>query len=103
MVDMKKKYRIKSKLRFTLFMTLAILIIFSAAGTFIGAYNAESLTKMTYSEILVESGDTLWELADKFGPDDKDLREVVFEICRINEISPDSIYPGQKIRIPVYI
>ena len=100
---MKKKYRIKSKFRFTLFMTIAILMFISAAGTIIGANNAESLTRPVYSEITVQSGDTLWNLADEFGPDDKDLREVVFAICEINDISADSIYPGQTILIPVYI
>jgi len=98
-----KKYRIKSKFRFTLFLTIAILMVISITGTMIGANNAESLTKPTYSEIIVESGDTLWNLAQEFGPDDKDVREVVFEICKINNVSADSIYPGQTIRIPVYI
>ncbi len=100
---MKKKYKIKSKIRFTLFMTIAILMFFSVAGTIIGLNNAESLTKPTYSEIIVDSGDTLWNLAKEFGPDDKDVREVVYEICRINDISADSIQPGQTILIPVYI
>jgi len=100
---MKKKYRIKSKFRFTLFMTIAILMFISAAGTAIGMNQAESLTKPFYTEIVVQSGDTLWELAQEFGPDHKDVREVVYEICRINEISADSIYPGQTILIPEYI
>jgi nucleoid-associated protein YgaU len=100
---MKKKYRIKSKFRFTLFMTIAILMMISITGTVIGANNAESLTKPVYSEIIVQSGDTLWNLAEEFGPDNKDIREVIFEICELNDISADSIQPGQTILIPVYI
>ena len=100
---MKTKYRIKSKFRFTLFMTIAMLMVFSLAGTLIGINDAESLTKATYTEIRVQSGDTLWNLADKFGPDNKDIREIVYEICKVNDISADSIYPGQKILIPEYI
>ena len=100
---MKKKYRIKSKIRFTLFMIISMLVMFSAAGTVIGANNAESLTKTTYSEIRVQTGDTLWDLAEEFGPDHKDIREIVHEICRVNAISAGSIYPGQTILIPVYI
>lgn len=99
---MKKRYKIKSKLRFTLFMTIVLLIVFSFAGTIFGA-NAEGLTKSTYSEIQIQTGDTLWELAQEFGPNDKDVREVVYEICKINDISADSIYPGQTILIPTYI
>lgn len=100
---MKKKYRIKSKFRFTLFLTVAILMMISLTGTIFGANDSESLTKPVYSEIIVQSGDTLWNLAEEFGPDNKDIREVVFEICKINEISADSIYPGQTILIPTYI
>ena len=100
---MKKRYRIKSKFRLTLFITIAILMFISITGTAIGANNAESLTKPVYSEITVQSGDTLWNLAETFGPVNKDTREVVYEICKINDISADSIYPGQTILIPEYI
>ncbi len=100
---MKKKYRIRSKFRFTLFLTVAILVMISVTGTIFGANDAESLTKPVYTEITVQSGDTLWDLARDFGPDHKDVREVVFEICKLNDISADSIYPGQTILIPAYI
>lgn len=100
---MKKKYRIKSKIRFTLFLTISLLLIFSAAGTVIGTYNAESLTKTTYSEIRVQTGDTLWDLAKEFGPDHKDIRKIIYEICKVNDVSAESIYPGQILFIPVYI
>ncbi|MDD3168594.1 MAG: LysM peptidoglycan-binding domain-containing protein [Eubacteriales bacterium] len=100
---MKKKYRIKSKFRFTLFLTIAMVALISITGTMIGANQAESLTKPTYSEIIIQSGDTLWNLAQEFGPDDKDVRQIVYEICKLNDISADSIYPGQEILIPVYI
>jgi hypothetical protein len=39
----------------------------------------------------------------EFGPDNKDVREIVYAICEINDISADSIQPGQTILIPVYI
>ncbi len=100
---MKKKYRIRSKFRFTLFVTVAFLIIISISGALTGNDRAESLTKPVYSQIVIESGDTLWDLAQEFGPAGKDVREVVYEICRINDISADSIYPGQTILIPAYI
>lgn len=100
---MKKKYRIKSKFRFTLFLIAAFLIVIGITGTAIGVNTSESLTKPVYSEITVQSGDTLWDLAEEFGPDHRDTREVVFEICRINDVSADSIYPGQTILIPEFI
>ncbi len=100
---MKKKYRIKSRIRFTLFLTVAILVVISVTGTIFGANHAESLTKPVYTEIVVQSGDTLWNLADEFGPDNQDIRKVVYAICQLNDISADSIYPGQMILIPAYL
>lgn len=100
---MKKKYRIKSRVRFTMFLTAVMFMLISITGMFLGDNQAESLTKPVYSEIVIQRGDTLWDLAHEFGPADKDVREVVHEICIVNDISADSIYPGQTILIPAYI
>lgn len=100
---MKKKHRIKSKFRFILFLTVSILMAISVTGTIFGANSVESLTKPVYTEIIVQSGDTLWDLAEEFGPDHQDIRKVVHAICQLNDISADSIYPGQAILIPAYI
>lgn len=100
---MKKKYRIKSKIRFTLFLTVALIMLISITNTFIGVNQAESLTKPVYNQVIIQAGDSLWDLAEEFGPDGKDIRQVVYEICKINDISADSIYPGQTILIPSYI
>jgi nucleoid-associated protein YgaU len=100
---MRKKYRIRSKFRFTLFLTIAILMVLSVTGTIFGANQAESLTKPVYTEIVIQSGDTLWNLAEEFGPDNQDTRKVVHAICNLNHISADSIFPGQTILIPAYI
>lgn len=100
---MNKKYRIKSKLRFTLFLSIMLLIIITAVGTAIGSYNAESLTKTSYFEIKIKTGDTLWNLAQEFGPDNKDTREIIYKICKLNDITPEEIYPGQTLLIPINI
>ena len=100
---MRKKYRIKSRVRFTMFLTAVMLMLISITGMLFGDNQAESLTKPVYSEVVIQYGDTLWDLALEFGPADKDIREVVHEICKINDITAESIYPGQPILIPAYI
>lgn len=100
---MNKKYRIKSKFRFTLFITFVLVLSIFTISTVIGLNTADSLTKNLFTEIQVQHGDTLWKLAKEFGPENKDLREVIYDICMINDITADSIYPGQRILIPVYI
>lgn len=86
-----------------MFLTAVMFMLISITGMFIGDNQAESLTKPVYSEIVIQYGDTLWDLAQEFGPDDKDVREIIHEICRINNISAETIYPGQTILIPAYI
>ncbi|MGN0710919.1 MAG: LysM peptidoglycan-binding domain-containing protein [Anaerovoracaceae bacterium] len=99
----KKTYRIKSKFRFTTAVTLALILICFMANTILGLDNASSLTKEKAPlEIQIQYGDSLWNIASEFGPADKDIRETVYEICALNDISADSIYPGQIILVPDY-
>ncbi len=100
---MKKRYRIRSKFRFCLSLTIALIILISASGIVTGENQALSLTKPAYTEILVVTGDTLWDLAKAYGPDDRDIRQVVHAICKVNNISADQLQTGQKILIPQYL
>ena len=40
-----------------------------------------------YNQVKVELGDTLWEIASEYGPADMDVRQVVHEICQLNDIT----------------
>ena len=100
---MNKKYRITSKFRFTTFLVVAILCIFTIIGTLTGLNTVNSSSMKAYNLIQVESGDTLWDIATEYGPTDMDVRQVVHEICDLNEISPDQLEAGQKIIIPAYL
>lgn len=97
---MNKRYRIKSKFRFTIFLSLLFILLIVSISSLMGFYQSESLTQANYMEIQIEQGDTLWNLAKEFGPANQDLRKVVYQICMLNEISDDYIYPGQSILIP---
>lgn len=59
-----------------------------------GEREAEDYSLILY---LVKKGDTLWEIAKRFG-------SVADDIARANGIeNPDLIYPGQKLYIPRYV
>lgn len=56
-----------------------------------------------YTSIQVESGDTLWTIADEYIDGfDIDKADYIQEICEINEISKDSIHAGDYIVVPYY-
>lgn len=50
----------------------------------------------------VHSGDTIWNVASNFAPDDGDLRLYIWEIERLNGRKLSRINPGDKIVIPIY-
>lgn len=100
---MKRKYRIKSKFRFTLFISLVLVMVLLTTGTVLGLNRSNGIGTPAYITVEIQSGDTLWELASQFGPDGTDPRKVVKEICRINGISADQLRPGQEILIPEFI
>lgn len=97
---MKKKHYIKSKFRFTIFLVFILTISIFYVSTLLGFDNAQSMTKPVYTEIQIESGDTLWALAKEYGPANTDPRRIIYKICLLNNITADSIYPGQAIDIP---
>ena len=49
----------------------------------------------------VKPGDTLWHIAQTYGPEDADTRRIVAAIEKLNRIDGGSIQAGQVIDIPV--
>ena len=95
---MKKRYRIKNKFRFVFFVTLFVLICSLAIGAVFPVAASSSGRRMT--QVKVQSGDTLWDLARTYGDQNKDIREVIYDICSINGISASELYVGTTIYIP---
>ncbi len=48
----------------------------------------------------VTAGDSLWEVAEAHAEDGEDLRAVVYEIKRLNDLSSSIIQPGQVLLVP---
>lgn len=96
-----RKYRITSKFRFTLFIVTTILIITIAAGTLLGFNTVNSSSMTQYTQVRIESGDTIWSIAKEYAPASSDIRNAVSIICDVNDITADQLVPGQNIIIPV--
>lgn len=100
MKQKRSKYRIRSKTRFTIFLTMVFLMVTFSANSLFGFNEAESMSIPEYHQIKVEAGDTIWNLALEYGPDEMDIRAFVFQICKINQISADQLQAGQTLLIP---
>ena len=95
-----KKYYIKSKVRFTISITIMLLIIiFSISILFKGTY-VESSSRTTYYAITVEPGDTLWSIAGKYNDEKADIRRFIYEISVLNNLETSELMAGQQLLIP---
>ena len=79
-------------------------MLFAVTGLFntmLGLNDALGLTKQEYIEVSINSGDTLWTIAEQYMPSDMDIRKAVHIIKNVNDID-SQLQPGQTILIPEY-
>ncbi|MDD4199893.1 MAG: LysM peptidoglycan-binding domain-containing protein [Eubacteriales bacterium] len=96
-----RKYRIKSKFRFVTFLVIVIGLSMGIFGYITGFDISTALTKPS-DEIIIEvaAGETLWNIADRYKSENTDIREAVYLISRVNDISDGYIQEGMMISIP---
>lgn len=52
-------------------------------------------------KIIVEEGDSIWNIAKPYYNGKSDYRDLIYNIKKINELDQYIIYPGQEIIIPL--
>ena len=98
---MTRRYRVANRFRFTLFVTIMIILITTVINFALGLNTAESLTYVEYMDLEIMSGDTLWSIAETYMADYNDVRMAVYELCQINDISADQLQVGMTIQVPI--
>jgi hypothetical protein len=84
---------------FLIALPLAIGALFAAvAAGDAAATDAPVSNTSTLTWITVESGETLWSLAEELAPT-KDPRDVIAEIVSLNQLHSE-LQPGQHIALP---
>jgi len=73
------------------------IIIFVGINIFVADSSETDLV-----EVKIKNGDNLWKIADRFYDNDVDLRKIIYEIKKINELDSAMLRPGQKLKIPVH-
>ncbi len=98
----RKRLRIASKTRFTIFLStvfVIITLIFNGISRLSFAYGTDD---RSYVEMTIISGDTLWEIAKRNNPYNQDVRKIVYEIMKINDMKTANLKVGSIIKIPTY-
>lgn len=96
----RKKYRITSKFRFITSMIIMIGLCIAGFTAVTGLNTSVALTKQTYTQVQVSSGDTLWTIANAYKDENTDTRKAVYEICQVNDIEASDLHPGMVLEIP---
>ncbi len=84
----------------SIFLILLVLIVIFAKNTY-------SRGEITYKEDYICSGDTLWSIAkneisnNKYF-ENKDIREVISELKKVNNFAQTNLEVGDIIKIPMY-
>lgn len=82
-------------------MVLLMTSLFHIAGniTWMKPAHASSLTE--FEEVIVQSGDSLWKIADRYNEDHNlSISEMIQVLVDENQLSTPYIYPGQVIHVP---
>ena len=97
---MTKRYRVANRFRFTVFVTVMIILFTTVMNFALGLNTADSLTYVEYMDLEVMAGDTLWSIAETYMTDSGDIRVAVYELCQINDITASELYAGMTIQVP---
>lgn len=95
----KKRYIIKSPLRFILFVTIVCMLAMAVISAAFGFSNAKGMAEQEYIQIEVKPGDTLWSLASDYMPN-MEIRKSIHIISEINDTSASELCAGQMLKIP---
>ena len=91
-----RKSLIKKRLLSLSYLILIISILFVIS---VFAKQNKSKPPITYTHVVIQRGDTLWDYAKKYYPD-KDTRNAVWEIKKLNKLPSSNIYEGQVLKVP---
>ncbi|KGM13315.1 LysM peptidoglycan-binding domain-containing protein [Cellulomonas bogoriensis] len=81
-----------------------LLATLVAAGVGLGAQSATAGTPAEPQEVrahTVVAGETLWDIARSATPAGGDVRDVVADVVRTNDLPSAAIVPGQRLVVPL--
>jgi hypothetical protein len=82
---------------------IAVIILITAASIALAMSRISDPAERqlaAYREIVVQPGDTLWDLARENSLAGADLRRAVYEIRTLNGLADAEIRPGQRLLLP---
>lgn len=97
-MNRKKLHMRRRRRRF--FSSIFLLIIIGLTFTSVNSSIARGSESPHYIQVTVQTGDTIWKIAKNNANKERDIRDLVYEIREINNLSTANLKPGQIVKIP---
>lgn len=102
---MKKKFNPKKFNRFILLslciISFILLIILSLYYVLLNVNTQPKTTVLI--EYTIEQGDTYWSIAKEYCSDNEDIRVLIYDMQKLNNIPAGDLRPGDVLEIPVEV
>ena len=82
------------------FIRSLVIVVFLLIALF-NVSIAKSSNEAEIIDYTIAPGQTLWSIAREYTPNSKDIRETIYEIKQLNNMTDSSIYPRQTIQIKI--
>lgn len=92
-INIKGNHKGKGKAKLLLILACLVVVIITVAAK----GNHREAVGYIY-----DTGNTVWEMAERHCPDDMDIRDFTREIAKANEIDNSIVCKGCSYKIPVY-
>lgn len=93
-----KKMRITNKFKFIRTTAIAIFLLTAVFNFSIAKSNQEETEIIDYT---ISKGQTLWSIAEEYKADNEDIRQYIYDIKKLNNMSDSTVYENQTIKIKI--
>lgn len=94
------RIKIANPLRFYCFVLVFVCFSCLFTSTFLPEVRGKS--EVQYETVYIQSGDTLWSIAETYRPQHIKLQQFIREIKKHNKMDNAMLYAGTTLQIPVY-
>lgn len=88
--------RIRNKTKFIRSMAIVIFLLLALFNISVAKSNKEEAEIIDYT---ISRGETLWSIAEENKAEKEDIRQYIYDIKKLNNMTDSAVYEGQIIQI----
>ncbi len=76
-----------------------VIVVWLSAAVF--AASVHGYKEQMFNYIVIQQGDTLWDISLKYKDDNQEVRKYIYDLKRINNLTDSTLFLGDVLKIPV--